>query len=99
VTAWPAIVLAIYAGVSALAFAAFGLDKWRAVCGRRRIPEATLHLLELAGGVPGSLLGQIVFRHKCSKGRYLAVFWLIAAAHVAIWTALWAQSASGALGA
>jgi uncharacterized membrane protein YsdA (DUF1294 family) len=82
------IVLA-YLVMSLVAFVAMGLDKRRAVRHRRRIPEATLHTLELLGGAPGSLLGQAVFRHKTRKLGYQLVFWLIVAGHVAAWAWWW----------
>jgi len=43
----------------------------------RRLCEGRLHLLELLGGWPGALLAQRRLRHKCSKGSYQFVFWLI----------------------
>jgi len=42
-----------------------------------RIPEATLHFLELIGGWPGAFVAQRRLRHKCSKRSYQAVFWLV----------------------
>jgi uncharacterized membrane protein YsdA (DUF1294 family) len=41
------------------------------------VSEANLHLLELLGGWPGAFLAQRRLRHKCSKGSYQFVFWLI----------------------
>jgi uncharacterized membrane protein YsdA (DUF1294 family) len=46
---------------------AFGLDKWWASAGKRRLSEFTLALLGALGGWPGGLLGMIVFRHKTAK--------------------------------
>jgi len=46
-----------------------------------RVPEARLHLLELLGGWPGAFLAQRWLRHKCSKGSYQFVFWLIVLAY------------------
>ncbi len=83
--------LLIYVVASVVTFALFGLDKRAAVRGRRRVPEASLHMLELFGGVPGSLLGQHLFRHKRAKGRYQIVFWLIVLLHTAGWTAWFLQ--------
>jgi uncharacterized membrane protein YsdA (DUF1294 family) len=37
--------------------------------------------LELLGGWPGAFLAQRWLRHKCSKGSYQAVFWLIVLAY------------------
>ena len=76
-------ILLAYAAVSAVTFVALALDKRAAVRGRRRTPEATLHLLELLGGFPGSFLAQQLLRHKRSKPSYQFVFWLIVAAHLA----------------
>jgi uncharacterized membrane protein YsdA (DUF1294 family) len=82
-------ILLAYAGASVAAFLAYGLDKRAAVRGRRRIPEATLHLLELLGGFPGALLAQRAFRHKRAKARYMVVFGLIVAVHAGAWAAWW----------
>lgn len=71
------------------AWIAHALDKRAARHGRRRIPEARLHLLELIGGWPGALLAQRMLRHKNRKPRYQAVFWSLVALHtgaVAAWT-------------
>ncbi len=74
-----------YAVVSAVTFAAYGLDKGRAVRGGRRVAERTLHGLELLGGWPGAIAGQAVFRHKRRKTGYMLVFLGIVALHVAGW--------------
>jgi uncharacterized membrane protein YsdA (DUF1294 family) len=70
--------MAGYAGlVSAVTYAVYGMDKGRAEGGLGRIPEATLHLLELSGGWPGAFIAQRRLRHKCAKVGYQVVFWLI----------------------
>ncbi|SJM91388.1 Cold-shock protein (fragment) [Crenothrix polyspora] len=48
-----------------------------------RIPEKSLHTLELLGGWPGALLAQRTLRHKNRKPSYQVVFWLIVGLHVA----------------
>jgi uncharacterized membrane protein YsdA (DUF1294 family) len=48
-------------------FLAFGCDKWKASCGRQRVPEFSLLLLALLGGWPGGWVGMKVFRHKTAK--------------------------------
>ena len=63
--------------LSALTYWAYASDKRRAQGGEWRMPEARLHLLELLGGWPGAFLAQRFLRHKCSKGSYQVVFWLI----------------------
>jgi uncharacterized membrane protein YsdA (DUF1294 family) len=84
-------VLFIYAVASVAAFIAYGLDKRAAARGRWRVPEASLHLIELLGGFTGALLGQHAFRHKRRKARYMIIFWLIVALHAVGWL-LWALS-------
>jgi len=88
------VVISIYGAVSAVTLIAYGLDKHRAERGGRRIKERTLHIYELAGGWPGGLLGQRVFRHKRAKGSYMLVFWGIVALHVMGWFIFWRLSPS-----
>lgn len=57
--------LLIYTAVmSLIAFAAFGIDKYKAKTNRWRISEKTLFLLALLGGGVGAYLGMKVFHHK-----------------------------------
>jgi uncharacterized membrane protein YsdA (DUF1294 family)/cold shock CspA family protein len=72
----PFAVLALYLGASVLAFAAYALDKSAARDGRWRTAESTLHLFGLAGGWPGALFAQRVFRHKSRKAEFRRVFWV-----------------------
>ncbi len=74
-----------YALMSVGTFLAYGFDKHRAVHGGRRVPERTLHGLELLGGWPGGLAGQVLLRHKCRKLSYRLVFVAIVAIHGALW--------------
>ena len=67
--------------LSAFSYWAYAVDKRRAEEREWRVPEARLHLLELLGGWPGAFLAQRRLRHKCSKGSYQAVFWLIVLAY------------------
>ena len=67
--------------LSALTYWAYAVDKRRAEEREWRVPEGRLHLLELLGGWPGAFLAQRRLRHKCSKGSYQAVFWLIVLAY------------------
>jgi uncharacterized membrane protein YsdA (DUF1294 family) len=52
-------------------------DKRRARAGGWRVPENTMHLLELIGGWPAAYLAQGLFRHKRGKFSYQLTFWLI----------------------
>ena len=77
-----------YCAMSAITASGYFIDKRLAVRGARRIPERTLHLLELLGGWPGALVAQQIFRHKRNKPSFYLVTWSIAALHVAAWIAV-----------
>lgn len=51
-------------GINLMAFAVFGIDKYKARHHKWRIPESTLLLLAAAGGTVGAFLGMQIFRHK-----------------------------------
>ena len=78
-------VLVTYAVASVAAFLAYAFDKRRAVRGGRRVPERTLHLLELVGGWPGALVAAATFRHKTAKTSYRLVRGAIVCLHLAAW--------------
>lgn len=82
-------ILGAYAVMSLVTFVAYGYDKRQAVRARRRIPERTLHLLELACGWPGAIVARTVFRHKRRKLGFSAVTAGIVILHLAGWIALW----------
>jgi uncharacterized membrane protein YsdA (DUF1294 family)/cold shock CspA family protein len=63
--------------VSAITYGMYAHDKSRATSSGWRVPETSLHLVELLGGWPGALLAQRLLRHKCSKTSYQFVFWSI----------------------
>jgi uncharacterized membrane protein YsdA (DUF1294 family)/cold shock CspA family protein len=69
------LILIFYFAMSALSFAMYGLDKSAAKRGGWRTAEATLHLFELAGGWPGALVAQRLFRHKTKKQPFQFLFW------------------------
>jgi uncharacterized membrane protein YsdA (DUF1294 family) len=77
--------LAAYGLVSVLAFALYWRDKRKALTNQRRTPENVLHALELAGGWPGALLAQQMFRHKTRKVSFQLVFWIIVVLHQVFW--------------
>jgi uncharacterized membrane protein YsdA (DUF1294 family)/cold shock CspA family protein len=71
----PLWVLWLYLGMSAICFAAYGIDKRAAVARTWRIPESSLLLAGMLGGWPGAIVGQQVFRHKTKKSAFRAAFW------------------------
>ena len=75
--------------VNAVAFGYYGLDKYQAGHGGRRVPEIVLLGFAAACGVPGSLLGQIAFNHKTSKSRFKRVFWMIVVLQAMLFTTCW----------
>lgn len=75
----PRDVFAMYLVLSAVSFVLYGADKAASRKGEWRTRESTLHVLALAGGWPGALIAQHVFRHKTTKQPFRRVFWATAA--------------------
>ena len=50
-----------------ITFSVFGIDKFKAVKNKWRIPEKILFLFSIIGGSVGGLLGMYTFRHKTQK--------------------------------
>ena len=57
--------------VNTLAFSFMGIDKRRARAGLRRIPERSLFMTAIAGGVFGIWIGMYTFRHKTRKRAFV----------------------------
>lgn len=87
------LIIGIYAALSVLSAALYAVDKRRAIHNRsgapkRRIPERTLHLVDLLGGWPGGLTARQVFRHKRDKrvkARFVWTSRVIVAIHAMVW--------------
>ncbi|MHC8314435.1 DUF1294 domain-containing protein [Pseudomonas sp. LB3P31] len=77
--------LSAYGIVSLLAFFLYWSDKRKARTNSWRTPENVLHAVELAGGWPGALVAQQVFRHKTRKISYQVLFWAIVLLHQVFW--------------
>ena len=69
--------------LSAVTFVLFGIDKHKAVKHRWRIPEATLLLVSVFGGV-GGLLGMLFFHHKTRKWKFRILVPLFAVLDVVV---------------
>lgn len=78
----------LYLIMSAACFIAYAIDKAAAVAGRRRISEAALIFLGLAGGWPGAIIAQQVLRHKSSKAAFRSSFWGSVVMNVVLFIAL-----------
>lgn len=74
-----------YGVVSVVAFLLYCSDKRKARSDAWRTPENVLHAVELAGGWPGALLAQQVFRHKTRKVSFQLVFWFVVLLHQGFW--------------
>ena len=63
--------LIIYvAVVNVTAFLMYGIDKWNAKHGLRRIPEKILLGIAVTGGSIGAYVGMQLFRHKIRKPKF-----------------------------
>lgn len=78
----PAWVLAAYVMLGVVSSGVYGFDKRAAQRGDWRVPETTLHSIDVIGGIAGGLLGQVVFRHKTRKGMFVLLTGLICSVHV-----------------
>ena len=83
-------ILIYLAAVNLWAFAIWGIDKWKARRGARRIRERTLLFAALVAGAPGAWLGVRIFRHKSSKRSFLWKLALVTAVN-GVWIWLWVE--------
>lgn len=74
--------------LSAVSFAAYGFDKYRAGNAGWRTRETSLLLIDALGGWPGGFAAQYHFRHKIRKTSYQLLFWTIVVLHE-IWWISW----------
>jgi uncharacterized membrane protein YsdA (DUF1294 family)/cold shock CspA family protein len=75
--------------VNPATFAAFALDKRRAILGARRIPERALLALALLGGSPAAALAMPWLRHKTRKGSFRFAFAAILAVQLVALATWW----------
>jgi len=67
-----------------ISFLAYGIDKRRSQTRGNRIPERTLHWIDLAGGWIGGWMGRRLFRHKTRDTRFLILARAIMVIHCVI---------------
>ena len=69
------VILIYFFIINIIGFILIGYDKKMAVANKHRISEKTLLLIIIVGGVIGSGLAMLFFRHKTSKTTYLLKFY------------------------
>jgi uncharacterized membrane protein YsdA (DUF1294 family) len=87
------VILYIVTAINALAFVTMGIDKLKAIKGKRRISENTLLIFALLGGGAGFSLAMVLFRHKLSKARFrimaavsIAFYWVVLFSYIYLQT-------------
>lgn len=75
-------VVLLYGGMSLVTFIAYALDKKAAATSGWRIAEGSLLALGLAGGWPGAIVAQQLYRHKTVKVSFQVVFWVTVVVNV-----------------
>ena len=62
----------------------FLYDKHAAIKNNRRVPERTLHMFEIAGGVIANMVLMYSIHHKNRKFRYYGVTWVVMMGWIAL---------------
>lgn len=57
--------------INLIGFSSMGIDKYKAIHHKWRIPENTLFIIAIIGGSIGSILGMQLFRHKTKHPRFV----------------------------
>lgn len=57
--------------INLIGFFIMGIDKYKAIHHKWRIPENTLFFIAIIGGSIGSILGMQLFRHKTKHLRFV----------------------------
>ena len=70
--------------VNLVTLATYAYDKVIANSSWMRVPEKVLLMLALIGGTPAALIGMWRFRHKTSKGSFLAKFGVVVLIQIAL---------------
>ena len=77
-------IIYLFIGINVLTLIVYGIDKWNAKQGKRRIPEATLLMLAIIGGSVGALLGMRIWHHKTMHKKFKYGLPLILLAQIAL---------------
>jgi len=81
----------VYLIISLFTFVIYGIDKFLAKAGWKRVPERWFHTLSLIGGFPGAWLGMQIFNHKTSKAKFRWVLLASLLIHLAAVVILFAR--------
>lgn len=81
------IFLLYYIVVNMVSFIIYGLDKYKAVHGKWRIPEKILFGVALLGGGFGALFGMYFFHHKTRHWKFRIFIPAFLVFHLLIWVA------------
>lgn len=68
---WIKILLVYLVLINVMAFAAMGIDKYKAKHNKWRIQEKTLFIFAIIGGSLGAMYGMHLFRHKTKHNSFL----------------------------
>ena len=77
-------ILIWYIAVNIISLILFGIDKYKAVRQKWRIPERSLLLSAFLGGGIGALAGMTIFRHKIRKAKFKILVPLSIIIHIAL---------------
>lgn len=64
------VLIIYYLLINVVTFAAYGIDKSKAIRNQWRIPEASLIMMAFLGGFIGAPLGMLMFHHKTKKLKF-----------------------------
>ena len=73
-----------FLSLNVLTFFTYGIDKWKALNGRWRIPEKVLLGTAAAGGSLGGLIAMKLFHHKTRKKGFSIGVPLMLVLHIAL---------------
>ena len=57
--------------INIISFLLYGIDKYKSIKGKWRIPEKVLLSNAFIGGGIGSIIGMYIFRHKTKKKKFI----------------------------
>lgn len=57
--------------INLISFIFYGVDKYKAIKQKYRVPEKTLLWLAFLGGSVGAFIAMILFRHKIRKTKFI----------------------------